>query len=183
MSRPKGVPTGVSIRILTAGSVRAITRSVGGQGGSAVGLSVGVMPDQGRRLAMLPYSKLSLRISALSKLVSVTDLRRCRPRKTGTGALLSLADHDLDGSFALQSGLSGLAIRDAQRVQNCYFLLSQTVSSLRPDSTDSGPCSSAGSRDVRERLLPKFHRRSDSVLLQHIDIVGVLKGIRTLLSP
>jgi hypothetical protein len=32
MSRPKGVPTGVSIRILTAGSVRAITRSVGGQG-------------------------------------------------------------------------------------------------------------------------------------------------------
>ena len=47
MSRPKGVPTGVSIRILTAGSVRAITRSVGGQGGSAVGLSVGVMPGSG----------------------------------------------------------------------------------------------------------------------------------------
>jgi len=43
MSRPKGVPTGVSIRILTAGSVRAITRSVGGQGGSAVGLSVSVI--------------------------------------------------------------------------------------------------------------------------------------------
>jgi hypothetical protein len=85
---------------------------------------------------MLPYSKLSLRISALSKLVSVTDLRRRRPRKTGNGVLLSLADHDLDGSFALQSGLSRLAIRDAQRVQNCYFLLSRTVSSLRLDSTD-----------------------------------------------